>query len=150
MMTAQAARASPGILRLMTQAKTESKKTAAKGAIDIFKPRNRLILIVFGIVIIALIAITVGRRGDIARHPNMVSFCNAYHVSRGSDDLTEKVKYLRALEQYAPNDIYPTIHKMRVTYEQAEKQPNNYFGLEMGITGSIDNFNSYTSNHCDQ
>ncbi len=142
--------ASPGILKFMSHNPTEKTETPVGRTTAILKNKKRPLLIASVIVVILLLGLALSGRGKIARHPNIAAFCKAYHMSRGSDDLSNKVQYLRNLEQYAPNDIYPTVHTMRLTYEQAQKQPSNYFGLETGITGSINNFNDYTSSHCSQ
>jgi len=135
----------------MNHETTKNNSLSTKRLLRIAKEKKAYLIVATGVVIALLVALVIlNNRGNVTRHPNAAAFCKAYHASRGSDDLNEKVSYLRNLEQYAPNDIYPTVHKMRVTYEQAQKQPNNYFGLELGITGSINEFNDYTSSHCDQ
>lgn len=130
---------------------TDQKRASFSIQRSILDHKKRSILAACGIFIVALaIFLTLSNRNTISRNPNITAFCKAYHTSKGSGDLSDKVLYLRSLEQYAPNDIYPTIHTMRTTYEQAQKQPSNYMGLELGITGSIQNFNDYTSSHCEQ
>lgn len=118
----------------------------------IIQKRKKYLVGVAAILVVLLvgIAIVLNHRGAIPRHPNIAAFCKTLQASQGVNGLNDKVQYLRSLEEYAPNDIYPTVHTMRLTYEQAQAQPSNYFGLELGITGSINTFNEYAANHCSQ
>jgi hypothetical protein len=149
-MTASTARASPVILKFMTHKATDTAQTPTTRAIATTRNKRRAVIVACAMAVVLLLVLVFSNQNNIPRHPNLATFCSTYNASGSPEDLSSKVSLLRKLEEYAPSDIYPTVHKMRVTYEQAEEQPNNYFGLEAGITGSINNFNDYTSTHCTQ
>jgi len=103
----------------------------------------------FAIFAVVLLLIILHGHSSTARHPDKVAFCSAYHSAARPKDLATKLTYTTALEKYAPDDIYPAIHKLRTTYEQAQKDPSSYVSLELGVLGSLQEMNAYTSKNCD-